>query len=527
MPVLLATSDRPPKAGFDRWCAIAGAAQPPTLHPALKINELAAQLEAAFDASVEEWWNVAQALGQEPSSVYAHTPACAANISDFGQMLAWTRLVDEWAAGHETVLVVCDDPWLFRHLTPRQGVTKCSAWPALCLLEWKLAFRGLMARFAAARRFAGWAGNLRKHSMSCPKDCAALLVYAHPASEKPGFDAYFGSLMQDAPGLIRLLHVDGTPERAMAIARDGRSFSLHGFGDPAFAKQLWKVKWSPVMTSNWLIRRAAMLEGSTAQAAAIAWQMHCQQAWLDQAQPCLVAWPWENHSWERAFVRAARKRGVKTLGYQHATVGWREWNYAPHSNPDGTASLPDRIVTVGASDLARLMRYGCPRHLLSIGGALRFADPPRPKLDPKAPVYVALPFDGDIATQMVAALRPLAKAGRRFLVKDHPMNPFAFSALENIEATGLRLGELGAVSAVIYCLTTVGLESALAGLPTLRFLPEGKVVVNVMPEGVAIPSASADDLAQALEKLPPPPQLDAAQVFAKAEPAFWAEALQA
>lgn len=527
MPVLLATSNRPPKAGFDRWCVLADAAEPVPLHPALKIKDASALLDAAFDATVEEWWNLAQALGQEPTSLYAHTPACAANISDFGLMLAWTQLVDQWAQGQETVLAICDDPWLFRHLATRKGVAKRSANPPLRLLEWKLALRGMAARLAASRRFAEWARVLRKQSQACPVNRSAILVYAHPASDALGHDAYFGPLMQDQPDLIRLLHVDGTPERAAPIAKDGRSFSLHGFGDPDYAKSLWRARWRPVMGRNWLVRRAAALEGSTAQATAIAWQIHCQEAWLDRAKPKLVAWPWENHSWERAFARAAKKRRVKTLGYQHATVGWREWNYAPHSNLDGLASLPERIVTVGQADVTRLMRYGCPRHLLSIGGALRFPNLPRPKLDPKAPVFVALPFDAAIARQMVEAIRPLAEAGRRFLIKEHPMNPVHVAPEDNITPTGQRLGDMAELSAVIYCLTTVGLEAVLAGLPTLRFMPEGKVVVDVMPEGVAIASAGADTIRAALETLAPPPAVDAALVFAKADPAFWAEALAA
>ncbi|MBF0166063.1 MAG: hypothetical protein HQL45_00420 [Alphaproteobacteria bacterium] len=527
MPVLLCRSARPPKAGFDRWCAIAGAPEPSCLHPALKIKGLAKLLETAFDASVEEWWNIAQALGQEPSSVLAQTPSSAANISDFGLMLAWTRLADEWASGKDTVLLVCDDPWLFRHLTGRHGVADISSAPPLFWKEVKLKLRGFAARLAAGQRFAGWARQLAEQSQACPKDRPTILVYAHPASTAEGNDAYFGSLMKEMPELVRMIHVDGQPDSAQHLGKNGQSFSLHGFGKPDFARGLWKTRWRPVMSSNWLIRRAAMIEGATAQAAAIAWQIHCAQAWLEHAEPRMVAWPWENHSWERALVRAARTKRIRTLGYQHATVGWREWNYAPHSNPDGLQSLPDRILTVGSSDLSRLMRYGCPRHILAVGGALRFAKPPATKHDPAAPVFVALPFDSDIAGQMIDALRPLAEAGRHFLVKDHPMTPFHLQPERGIEPTENRLGEIDAVSAVLYCLTTVGLESVLAGLPTLRFLPEGKVPVDVMPDGVAIAETDAATLGAALEKLTLPPAIDAASVFAPADTAFWQEAFRA
>jgi hypothetical protein len=527
LPVLLSTSKRPPKAGFDRWCAIAGALEPASLHPALRVKDLAARLEDAFDASVEEWWSLAQALGQEVSSLLAHTPACAANISDFGMMLAWTHLADAWAKDAEMVLVICDDPWLFRHLTGRPGIAKISPAPALFWKELRLKLRGRAARTAASRRFAAWAQDLAAQARSCPKGRPAILVYAHPASTPEGDDAYFGSLMKSQPNLLRLVHVDGTPEKTKRLTADGRSFSLHGFGDPNFARSLRKAMWRPVMERNWLVRRAAMLEGATAQGAAIAWQIHCAEAWLDAAKPSVVAWPWENHSWERAFSRAARARHIQTVGYQHATVGWREWNYAPHSNPDGLASLPDRILTVGTADLSRLMRYGCPRHILAVGGALRFPTLPAPELDPKAPVYVALPFDQDISGQMIEALRPLAREGRRFLVKDHPMSPFKVTPEEGIEPVGSRLGDIASVSAVLYCLTTVGLESVLAGIPTLRFVPRGKVPVDVMPDGVSIAKPDAAGLKDALDNLTRPAAIDAGQVFAKADPAFWAGIFQA
>ncbi|TAN56894.1 MAG: hypothetical protein EPN26_03145, partial [Rhodospirillales bacterium] len=205
MPVLLCRSARPPGAGFDRWCAIAGAPEPACLHSAIKMQGLAEKLEAAFDASADEWWNLARALGQEPSSLLAHTPSAAANISDFGLMLAWTRLVDGWAGEHETVLVICDDPWLFRHLARRPGVTRHGSNPPLFFLELRLKLRGLLARFAASRRFAAWARQSEKSSRACPKDRPAILVYAHPASTSTGEDAYFGSLMKEVPDLLRIV----------------------------------------------------------------------------------------------------------------------------------------------------------------------------------------------------------------------------------------------------------------------------------------------------------------------------------
>ncbi len=107
------------------------------------------------------------------------------------------------------------------------------------------------------------------------------------------------------------------------------------------------------------------------------------------------------------------------------------------------------------------------------------------------------------------------------------MNPFQIEPRPGIEPTGQRLSDINAVSGVLYCLTTVGLEAVLAGLPTLRFIPEGKVPVDVMPDGVKIPAADARSLKRELAQLAPPPAIDAQQVFAPADPEFWAKALSA
>ncbi len=525
MPVLLHQSRSLPKAGFDVWAVAAGPAQPEALHPKMKVKELAAKLESAFDASVEEWWNLARALGQEPSSVLAHAPACAANLSDLGLMLAWTRLVEAWRQMDETVLLVCDDPWLFRHLAGREGVTAGSK-PPLWRVQWRLRLRGLLARAKAGWGFAQAAKRLAAQRPAFPRNKPVLLVYGHPASEADGGDAYFGQVMKETPGLSRLLHVDCPPARALALGAASPTFSLHAWGDPAFARTLWKQRWKPVI-GGWLVRRAAALEGSTGQAAAIAWQIHCQENWLAAVRPSLVAWPWENHSWERAFVRQAHRLGVATLGYQHATVGWREWNYAPHSNPDGEASLPQRILTVGPADLQRLLRYGCPRNRLEVGGALRFPSAATPAFSPNGPVYVALPFAAGVAREMVEALRPLGARGKRFLVKDHPMSPFRVEPSPGVEATNLKLGQMESVSAVLYCITTVGLESMLAGLPTLRFLPESRVVVDVMPEGVEVAASGAENLEALLAQLKPGARIEREQVFAPAPLPLWSARFQA
>ena len=98
------------------------------------------------------------------------------------------------------------------------------------------------------------------------------------------------------------------------------------------------------------MRRAAEKEGDGAAHAMNAWQRQCQKAWLAHTRPAVVAWPWENHGWERDFCRQARRLGVTTLGYQHTVIGPHQLNYSPATNKDGLDSLS--ITRLGLIQLA-------------------------------------------------------------------------------------------------------------------------------------------------------------------------------
>ena len=140
-------------------------------------------------------------------------------------------------------------------------------------------------------------------------------------------------------------------------------------------------------------------------------------------------------------------------------------------------------------------------------------------------MFVALPYEPTIAAEMVAAIRPLGAAGRRFLVKDHPMTPFGFDDGPGVERTAEPLDSQGGLAAVIYAMTTVGLEAVIGGLPTVRFRPENRIPSDPVPESFAVPSATAETLAETLNALQPPSPIDPQEVFAKPRPEIWRQAL--
>lgn len=522
MPVLLHTSRHLPAAdAFDRW--VSTGREPPTLNPAQRRAGIAAAMEEAFGQIASRWLEIGRALAADPSATLAHMPSCAPDASDFGTMLVWDRLVEEWAAAATTTLVVCDDPWLFRHLRGKAGVEAGNPPPR----HWREArawLRGILARTLAALRFAVAALALKSTCKAFPKQRPVLLTYGHPASTAAD-DAYFGGLMVRFPETLRLLHVDCAPRCARGLAGSGRTFSLHAWGSPLFALTLAFATWKPrpIVSMPWLIRRAAILEGATAQAAAIAWQIHCQSRWMERAEPKLVAWPWENHGWERALARAGAAVRIPTVGYQHAAIGGQMLNYSASSIPDPETSLPQQVVCTGPAMAVCLGDLGIPRDRLSVGGALRFASSPPVHHDPAAPVFVALPFHRLMAQELLDAVRTAAGRGLRFRVRAHPMSAVRVIAGPGIESAE-PLSRQAAVSAVVYAATTVGLEALFQGLPTIRFRCRTAFAVDTTPIPSDLPVADASDLVEVVRSvlsMPSTTGLERAQVFAAVDDSVW------
>ena len=338
--------------------------------------------------------------------------------------------------------------------------------------------------------------------------------------------------MDTLSGVERLLHTDCRRTRARNLSAGGRAASLHAWGEPVWALGLLFTRWRPSAADahgphGWLVRRAAALEGSRAAAAATRGQIRCQEAWLKARRPPVVAWPWENHPWERALVRAAGRLGVATVGYQHTVIGRHMYNQSPASNPDGLASLPDAIVCNGPAYRRQLEAWGVPAERLTVGGAFRL--PPHKNIihDRAAPVFVALSSDRGISAQMMAAVAALESTGQRFVVKDHPMYPFEFAETETVRRTAQVLPEHSALSAALYSTGTVGLEALLAGLPTLRFRPEGRIAIDILPDGLAAVPVDAVSLEAALAAIQPPAKVDRARVMAAVDLAVWRRTLMA
>ena len=501
MPVLLRRSNELPEpSAYDAWFGVTGAGG---LGPEdKKLSDLGPRLEAAFNDICPDWWRVGAILADGPGAELAYAPTCAGYGSDFGLMMAWGRLTEQVALDAGTHLVICDDPWLFRYLATLPGVEAGKA-PALWPATTKMRLRGFLARFSLALRLAGAALATRgRRAAHGPKD-SVILVYGHPRSTAEGYDDYFGDMMAKIPGLKRALHTDCGTGQATALAADGRTFSLHAWGRPWWTPGLLFQRWRPKPEHlegphGWLVRRAAETEGSGGAHAMNAWQRRCQEAWLTDTRPAVVAWPWENHGWERAFCRTARRLGIATLGYQHTVIGPHQLNYSPATNVDGEDSLPDTVVCDGPAYRDQLVDWGVPPERMVIGGSLRIGRVEGDFYNPEAPCFVALSARRSIALQQMQAVEAAAEKGFHFLVKDHPMYPLEIRETEHIQRATDTLAEQSSLSAVFYSTGTSGLEALLAGLPTFRLLPEDQIAVDVLPDFVAAQPVTAKGLAEAL-----------------------------
>ena len=485
---------------YQFWLAVTGT--PPLDDPDRKLPDLAKRLEEAFVLGRETWWELGRALSAEPGADIAHMPTAGAFGSDFGVMLAWARLIEKLAGNDDVRLVVCDDPWLFRHLAGIEGVD-AGAPPPLIPQLLRRRLRGFFARARVALHNVLASIRLSLQSQVMQDGDSVILVYGHPASDANGKDAYFGDLMARHDALKRLLHTDCSSAQALELGADGRTASLHAWGSSLFALSLVFCRWRPGRRHlsgefGWLIRRAAAIENAGGGPAMNRWQAHCQERWLRAARPDRVVWPWENHGWERNLSRAARTGKITTIGYQHTVIGPHQFNYATHTNHDGLASVPDVVVADGPAYLGEMQAWGMPSGRLVIGGAFRFPRFGGDLYDPQGPVFVPLSAIPQAARAQLEVARAVAGKGRRVLVKPHPMYPVSFDESENLAHAERSLAEQRGLSAVLYTTGASGLEAVLMGIPGYRLMLEDRIAIDVLPRGFATEAVTSRNAADAI-----------------------------
>lgn len=496
----------------------------PPLPPANQIQRVGERLERVFSSIGESWWELARQVTAEPTGSLSVAGSCSPFASDLGLMMAWLGVVREFVQSDHDVLVVCDDPWLFRALALCDGVISGKP-PALFPARIALALRGVLARLRVTLRVMYASMRFRPSSRAQRTGDAYVLVYGHPRS-RPNHDAYFGDLLSQLRHVRRVVHTDDTSIVAGMLS-DGRTESLHAFGSPWYAAaflpfarwRIGRIDVSPAM--RWLVERAASREGGGGSAAMTKWQIHCQTRFILQRMPSSLVWPWENHPWERALARTARSVGTRTSGYQHTDAGPHQFNMSPNASAGGLADLPDTIILNGPAYYSHFVRWGIPAHQLAIGGAFRMPVVAHRRYDPAGPIFVALSSVPEISCEMIEAVAAARRPGRCFVVKAHPMYPFDVPRMEGVEQTETPLAECSGVAALFYGTGSSGIEGMLAGIPTFRLLPSCRTGIETMPDGLRARAVTKETLDAALSTPGEPPATNPGDFFSVVDLAVW------
>tara|TARA_B100000686_G_scaffold351874_1_gene451989 strand:- start:841 stop:2436 length:1596 start_codon:yes stop_codon:yes gene_type:complete len=496
----------------------------PTLSPILKWNNVAERLERAYNSCEETCWTIGRSLAENRSSDFARTPTMGAYGTDFRLMLAWVILAKELVSVQENFLIVCDDPWLYREIADLDGVF-VGRYPKFWKRRFQLKLRGFFSRCKNSFKLAVFSFKLKYQRNKTFKGKPTLIVYGHPTSKNDGTDAYFGDLMKHISSLQRVLHTDCDLQLSRDL-EDDRTTSLHAWGNPLFALSLiigskWHIPSTKHLNYHRLVNRAIEIENSGSGILMTRWQAHCQTRWMKETKPTKVIWPWENFSWERLLCRQAAKTNIKTLGYQHTVIGEHQINFASRLNPSKVKTLPDKIICNGPAFFQELIDWGHRPETLVIGGAFRISPPYKKVFNKGAPIFVALSGLLPIANEQLILAKQISEKGKKVLFRPHPMYPVNIRETDTLIKAEKEMLDHSKLSLVVFSTGTLGLEAVLAGLPTIRFLPDDRVAVQVLPKNVKVPTATGNTLPVVLTRLQPPMHITWESIFSRVDYSVW------
>ena len=198
--------------------------------------------------------------------------------------------------------------------------------------------------------------------------------------------------------------------------------------------------------------------------------------------PTTVVYPFENRSWEKNLLGAARAHGgVRCVGYQHSSITPRHLAFSGAVGLAGLDDLPDRIVTCGEVT-ADLIATEIPqaRSLVRVGAALRAR-----RLEVPAAVRGVLAPISSSRSEAWEILRRVHEASaltdHPIIVRTHPTIPvddlyaqLAWPAHVRLSRGRSLADDFAQAGVVVYSSSTVALEGLLYGrLPV--FLDIGDV----------------------------------------------------
>lgn len=470
------------------------------------------------------------------------------------------ELAREPSASAEPLILVVEDPWLYRQMRENLTQPRPRFIGRGSLVGWKIHALTL----GAARRLA-WLlrtlRDLRRQKKATPGDSPrlperpAVALYSFPlqrslAGETGWRDPYLPGLEELLKGLGYEVVRFSPPDRRgfeQELGRRHRNFQpliLHATAEGLWRSftTFWWPRWPRRLSAlqglpiRRLIQRECWLELSRSSLSSNRMFYECLRRMFQSASWRWVVFPYENQPWEKLAVLASRERGIRSAGVQMAVFSRCFLPYFLGAGEGRIQPLPDVLCTAGPQSRRLHEEGGFPIDRLVPSGSLRYGhltDPhaPRAHDDPAAPaaseILVVLPIDACLAGNLLAALAAAfpdggASEGRSFRIRPHPMRPmdpaefgFPVKATPPSDPSDIQ-GALRNCGLVLFAGSLAGLEALAAGRKVLRYRSSSLLDVDeyygervpvcsdqtlrpaVLEQIAAGPSASSPDGAQPL-----------------------------
>jgi len=458
-------------------------------------------LRARAEALLRDYFDVAARA--DPDASFAYSSRVLLAVPDYPDVALLFML--HGLAAHEpgaTLHALIVDPWKAALVT--FDLDGAGARPRFSPSTKRALARG--ARSFARRLFA-------KTSVASPD---VLVFTIGDALSGGGSDTYFGDLAACLRSRCKVATVYLAPGKTLRLVSNEMVAPLEAFLEPRDALGVYLASKSdesadnsevPVLTSYLRAR-----EHASGEVVMLHVMAHAFEHMFSRLKPKVVLYPFENRTWEKRLLRAARRHGVtRCVGYQHSSITPRHLAFSGGAGLGGLADLPDAIITCGEVT-AELVRANIPqaRSLVRAGAALRAR-----RLQVPAPtgwgVLAPISSGRAEAWEILRVLHEYSRTSSEpIIVRTHPTIPIAdlYSEYEwpvhVMLSSGRALAEdFAATAIVLYSSATVALEGMLYGrLPI--YLDIGDV-----PSGNPIPgehrfvmqARTAADVAQAIAEI--------------------------
>ena len=313
-----------------------------------------------------------------------------------------------------------------------------------------------------------------------PRSCDVVLFTLGDNVAMGAPDAYFGDLAGAIGRSCSVITVFAASGKRLRFSTLARALPLEAFLHFTDVLRAWTAskpreqqdndaRATPVAALMAYLRAREHVSGEVVMQRVMA---EAFERMFARLRPKAVVYPFENRSWEKNLLSAARRHGVaRCVGYQHSSLTPRHLAFSAAAGLSGRDDLPDTILTCGEITADRI-RKEVPqaRTLVTVGAALRarrLPVAPAPKWAVLAPVSSSRAE----AWEMLVALQQLAaRSDTPIRVRTHPTIPiddlyeqFRWPAHVQLSRGRSLAEDFEEAALVVYSSSTVALEGMLYG----------------------------------------------------------------